>query len=76
MRNPTILSMLVKEHQNRLLEEAKKSRMPKTTGATKACLRGRLCMRAGEFLIHTGQRLQERYRPEMYPCPKVYRSKC
>jgi hypothetical protein len=76
MRNPTILSMLVKEHQNRLLEEAEKSRMPKTTGATKACLRERLCMRAGEFLIHTGQRLQRRYRPEMYPRPKAYRSKC
>jgi hypothetical protein len=76
MRNPTILAMLVREHQNRLLEEVNKSRMPKATGATKACLRERLCMRAGDFLIHTGQRLQRRYRPEMYPRPNPYRSKC
>jgi len=76
MLHPTILSMIVKERQNSLLEEAKKSRMPKTSGSTSPRLQERLCMRAGDFLIHTGQRLQRRYRPEMYPRPKACRSKC
>ena len=72
MLDPTMLAMLAKEYQNRMLEEAKRYRMLKATRAARPRLQQRLLMRFGDFLISAGLRLKERYKPAM--CPGLSRS--
>jgi hypothetical protein len=63
-------------HQDELLEEAEKNSVLGTTGTASPRLRARLVRRAGDFMVSTGTRLQERYEPTMGPAPKAYRSDC
>lgn len=74
MHNPTILSMLAKVHRSNLLEEAKKSRIPRVIRAARPRFHERFLVRVGDLLISIGFKLQERYRPTMYSHPKSVNS--
>ncbi len=76
MFHPTILSMLVKEHQDSLLEEVRKTRAPRAARTARPRLRERLFVRVGDALISAGLRLQARYKPAMYPYTEAYHSDC
>ena len=75
MFNPMTPS-LIKAYQDRLLEEAKKGRIPKATRTAKPQLQERLLARVGDLLISAGLRLQERYKPAMCPRPEASQSSC
>jgi hypothetical protein len=64
--NPTMLSILAKEHQNGLVEEVKKSRPLKAGQMANFDLYERLFVRAGDCLISLGRRWQGRGEPAMY----------
>lgn len=76
MHDLTTLAMIAKEHQNSMLEEAKKNRMLRAIRAERPRFRERLFVRVGDFLISTGLRLKGRYKPEMRPELEAYRSGC
>ena len=77
MLDPMRLAIIiVKEHQNNMLEEAKKYRMLKAARAASPRLQERLFVRVGDFLISAGLRLKERYKPEMCPELEAYQSSC
>ena len=76
MLNPTVLARMVKEHQDSMLEEAKKNRILKAARAARPRLQERLFVRVGDFLISAGLRLKEQYEPEMCSCPEAYQSGC
>lgn len=68
MFNPTMLRMIVEVHHSHLLEEAKKSAMPRGIRAAAPRFHERLLFYVSDRLISAGLRLQARYRPAMVPC--------
>lgn len=72
----TTLAMIVKEHQNNMLKEAKKERMLRAIRAKRPQLRERLSARVGDFLISAGLRLKERYEPDRCSELEAYQSSC
>ena len=74
MLNATTLELVVKEHQNRLAEEVRRSRLPKPAKPVGLRLWERLFVRIGDLLISTGERLHERYAPAACSCPEVCQS--
>lgn len=70
MFNPAMLSRMVEIHQNHLLEEANKSRLPHAIGNVGPRLHERLLGQVGDVLISAGTRLQARYKPTICLCPE------
>jgi hypothetical protein len=58
--NATMLTMLIKEHQDTLFQEVRKSRGVSSTPTGGSELQQRFLMRLGDALIATGLRLQGR----------------
>jgi hypothetical protein len=76
MFHPTLMPMLVKERQDNLLKEVKKSRGLKSARTARPGLQERLFTRVGDCLISAGLRLQARYQPATYPGTKACQSDC
>lgn len=64
--NYVVIEMLVKEQQERLLENARLARLysiaPKSRGRTPGVV-GRIALRAAQLMISTGDRIKTRYEP-------------
>ena len=69
MFNPAMLPTIVKMHQNNLLEEVNKSRLPKAIRDAGPWSYERLLGHVGDLLISAGMRLRARYKPTMCPRP-------
>jgi hypothetical protein len=76
MFNPTILRMIVEVHRSHLLEEAKKSAMPRGIRAAAPRFHERLLLYVSDRLISAGLWLQARYRPAVVPCTDPARGWC
>jgi hypothetical protein len=70
MLNSTLLPRVVKTHQNNLLKEVNKSRLPKAIRNAGPRLYERLLGHVGDVLISAGTRLQARYKPTICLCPE------
>ena len=70
MFNPAMLPTIVKMHQNNLLEEVNKSRLPHAIRNAGPRLHERLLGHVGDVLISAGTRLQARYKPTICLCPE------
>ena len=74
MYHPTILELRVKERERELMNLIKNEQMIreiKRAKPEKPRFRERICIRFAEFLISTGSKIKQRYRPIIYPCAET-----